>query len=90
MSDENKTTHIPPIGGNTFAGQGFPPEQAARLLAESGKRISEELTKIERGVTHHCKFKLDELLAECDRNAPLLQIDERDELVPMGREILDR
>ena len=38
-----KTSHITPAGGNVFADLGFPPEEAARLKAESDRIISEKL-----------------------------------------------
>ena len=35
------------------------------------------------------KYKLAELLAECDPSAPPLRVDGWDEMVPVGKEILD-
>ena len=41
MSIETKSMHITPVGGNVFADLGFEPEEAARLLAESDRKIAE-------------------------------------------------
>ena len=35
------------------------------------------------------KYKLAELLAECDPSAPLPRVDGWDEMVPVGKEIID-
>lgn len=43
MSIETKTMHITPVGGNIFADLGFEPDEAAKLLAETDKVISEKL-----------------------------------------------
>ena len=37
-------THITPVGGNIFADLGFPPAEAAALLAESDRMINKEAT----------------------------------------------
>lgn len=41
--EEPVISHITPSDGNIFADLGFPPEEAARLLAESDARIDAEL-----------------------------------------------
>lgn len=41
MIIETGTSHITPADGNVFADLGFEPEEAARLLAESEKKIAE-------------------------------------------------
>ena len=41
MTIETGTSHITPADGNVFADLGFEPEEAARLLAESEKKIAE-------------------------------------------------
>lgn len=38
-------THVTPAGGNVFADLGFPPDEAAALLAESDRKIAEAKTK---------------------------------------------
>ncbi|MEW6057969.1 MAG: hypothetical protein AB1540_15280 [Bdellovibrionota bacterium] len=43
MSTKSIITHITPADGNVFADLGFPPEEAARLKAESDRVISKEL-----------------------------------------------
>lgn len=43
MTADTKSGHVTPTGGNVFADLGFGPEEAARLQAESGRRISEKL-----------------------------------------------
>ena len=43
MSTETKSMHVTPVGGNIFADLGFEPKEAARLLAESDRIISEKL-----------------------------------------------
>lgn len=43
MSIETHTAHVTPVDGNIFADLGFPPDEAAALLAESRKRIAEKL-----------------------------------------------
>ncbi len=43
MKAKTETMHITPVGGNIFADLGFEPEEAARLLAETDKVISEKL-----------------------------------------------
>lgn len=89
MSAETKTTHITPVGGNVFADLGFAPDEAARLLAESRRKIAEELSKKECDGAQRRKYKLVELLAECDPSAPLPRVDGWDEMKPVGKEILD-
>jgi predicted XRE-type DNA-binding protein len=42
MNTEKIITHITPVGGNVFADLGFEPEEAAELLAESRRIISEK------------------------------------------------
>ena len=46
------------------------------------------MRKNEPEVTGRRKYNLDELLAECDLNAPLPQIEGWDEIMLVGREIL--
>lgn len=46
--NDHGTKHITPAGGNVFLDLGFEPEEAAKLLAESDKRISETLANKER------------------------------------------
>jgi hypothetical protein len=41
MIIETGSSHITPADGNVFADLGFEPEEAARLLAESEKKIAE-------------------------------------------------
>ncbi len=41
MIIETGTSHITPADGNVFADLGFEPEEAARLLAESDRKIAE-------------------------------------------------
>lgn len=43
MSIETKSMHVTPVGGNIFADLGFEPKEAARLLAETDRAISEKL-----------------------------------------------
>ena len=43
MSIETKSMHVTPVGGNIFADFGFEPKEAARLLAETDRAISEKL-----------------------------------------------
>jgi len=43
MSIETKSMHVTPVGGNIFADLGFEPKEAARLLAETDRVISEKL-----------------------------------------------
>ena len=43
MSNETKSMHITPVGGNVFADLGFEPEEAAALQAESKRIIAEKL-----------------------------------------------
>ena len=52
IDPENSSQHVTPVGGNVFADLGFPPDEAARLLAESKVRIaaalaSQRVAKIE-------------------------------------------
>lgn len=39
ISSRSIIEHTTPVGGNVFADLGFPPEEAARLLAETDKDI---------------------------------------------------
>lgn len=43
MDIETKSMHITPVGGNIFADLGFEPKEAARMLAETDRAISEKL-----------------------------------------------
>ncbi|MFM2408554.1 MAG: hypothetical protein RL358_1296 [Pseudomonadota bacterium] len=43
MNADTKSMHITPVGGNIFADLGFEPEEAARMLAEADRAISEKL-----------------------------------------------
>lgn len=43
LEEHQVITHITPAGGNVFADLGFPPEEAAALLAESDRRIAEKV-----------------------------------------------
>jgi predicted XRE-type DNA-binding protein len=43
MNVNTKSGHLTPADGNVFADLGFEPEEAARLQAESRRRISEKL-----------------------------------------------
>ena len=43
MGIETKSMHVTPVGGNIFADLGFEPKEAARLLAETDRAISEKL-----------------------------------------------
>jgi len=43
MMSDTETEHVTPVGGNIFADLGSEPEEAARLLAESDRVISEKL-----------------------------------------------
>ena len=40
---ESKTTHITPVGGNIFLDLGFPPDEAAKLKADSDMLIKTKL-----------------------------------------------
>ena len=40
---DTKSSHITPVGGNIFTDLGFPPEEAAVLLAESKKEIAQNV-----------------------------------------------
>ncbi len=42
-AQQTGSTHITPVGGNVFLDLGFPPEQAAALLAESERIIAQKL-----------------------------------------------
>ena len=43
MKRNSKLGHITPVGANIFAELGFEPKEAAKLLEESNKIISEKL-----------------------------------------------
>jgi predicted XRE-type DNA-binding protein len=51
MSFDTRTTHVTPAGGNIFSDLGFGPEDAARLLAETDKVLSEKLVIKELMIT---------------------------------------
>lgn len=51
MSIDTGSRHITPAGGNIFADLGFEPEEAAALLAESDRIISEKLAIKEQLMT---------------------------------------
>lgn len=51
MSIETKSMHVTPVGGNIFADLGFEPKEAARLLAETDRAISEKLANKECAIT---------------------------------------
>ncbi|MDP2783335.1 MAG: XRE family transcriptional regulator [Sulfurimicrobium sp.] len=42
MSIDTESRHITPVGGNVFADLGFEPEEAAALLAETKRIVSEK------------------------------------------------
>ena len=52
VDPEGRSQHVTPVGGNVFVDLGFPPDEAAQLLAESKARIaatlaSQRVAKIE-------------------------------------------
>jgi predicted XRE-type DNA-binding protein len=51
MSIDTKSRHITKSGGNVFADLGFEPDEAAALLADSKRIISEKLAIKERLMT---------------------------------------
>ena len=57
MSVDTKTMHITPVGGNVFADLGFEPEDAAKMLVEIDKAISEELAIKESMMTEQARSR---------------------------------
>jgi predicted XRE-type DNA-binding protein len=51
MTIDTKSRHITPAGGNVFADLGFEPDEAAALLADSKRIISEKLAIKEQLMT---------------------------------------
>lgn len=43
LEEHHPSTHVTPADGNVFADLGFPPEEAAALLAETHRRIAEQV-----------------------------------------------
>lgn len=49
VDPEGRSQHVTPVGGNVFVDLGFPPDEAAQLLAESKAKIAAALA-VQRAV----------------------------------------
>lgn len=63
MSIDTKSRHVTSVGGNIFADLGFEPEEAARLLAETDRVISEKLASL-ADLTEEDSKKLTDLFTQ--------------------------
>jgi len=52
VDPEDRSQHVTSVGGNVFVDLGFPPDEAARLLAESKAKIAAVLPV-------HCVVKIE-------------------------------
>jgi hypothetical protein len=55
--DEKIISHITPADGNVFLDLGFPPDEAARLKAESDAKIDEERARRAQGNEKDAKLR---------------------------------
>ena len=55
--DEKIISHITPADGNVFLDLGFPPDEAARLKAESDAKIDEERARRAQGNEQDAKLR---------------------------------